>query len=113
MRKMLLREPEKCWECNKIFPSLYPLRSCSDHIDFREINSESNGAKVSETDMIPLNAKTTSHGLCRDCGKGGFLADDLCKDCIQRRAVDEHFTLPTIDALEAMPKVVKIKKGWD
>lgn len=29
--KVLLREPEKCVECNKVFLSLYPLRRCSDH----------------------------------------------------------------------------------
>ena len=63
--------------------------------------------------MIPSNASILTHGLCRECGKGGFLADGLCKDCIQLRAVDEHFATPTIDTLEAMPKIVKIKKRWD
>ena len=62
--------------------------------------------------MINADTKTITHGLCRDCGKGGFLADGLCKDCIQRRAEVEHFTMPTVDVLEAMPKVITIKKQW-
>lgn len=62
--------------------------------------------------MISADTKIVTHGLCRDCGKGGFLADYLCKDCIQRRAVDEHFAPATVDALGAMPRVVKIKKQW-
>lgn len=28
---VLLREPERCMECNKVYLSLYPLRSCKDH----------------------------------------------------------------------------------
>lgn len=29
--KVLLREPEKCGQCNKVYLSLYPLRVCEDH----------------------------------------------------------------------------------
>lgn len=29
--KVLLREPEACAECGKIYLSLYPLRNCSEH----------------------------------------------------------------------------------
>ncbi|MBI5971424.1 MAG: hypothetical protein HY884_09760 [Deltaproteobacteria bacterium] len=31
--KVLLREPERCAECNKVFLSLYPLNDCSEHED--------------------------------------------------------------------------------
>jgi hypothetical protein len=30
-RKVLLREPERCQECNGVYLSLYPLRECADH----------------------------------------------------------------------------------
>lgn len=36
-RGVLLREPEKCAECNRIFVSLYSLRECSDHEGLDEI----------------------------------------------------------------------------
>ncbi|MBI5236004.1 MAG: hypothetical protein HY886_07135 [Deltaproteobacteria bacterium] len=29
--RVLLREPERCAVCNKVFLSLYPLRSCYEH----------------------------------------------------------------------------------
>lgn len=29
--RVLLREPERCLECGKVFISLYALKSCSDH----------------------------------------------------------------------------------
>lgn len=29
--RVLLREPEVCPECNKVFLSLYSLKSCADH----------------------------------------------------------------------------------
>ena len=31
--RVLLREPERCPECNRIFLSLYGLRGCNDHDD--------------------------------------------------------------------------------
>ncbi|MEK6792055.1 MAG: hypothetical protein AABY45_10195 [Deltaproteobacteria bacterium] len=31
VRRVLLREPERCSVCNKVFLSLYPLRSCVEH----------------------------------------------------------------------------------
>ena len=36
-RRVLLREPEICAECNKVFVSLYALRSCADHLGLEEI----------------------------------------------------------------------------
>ncbi len=30
-RRVLLREPERCAVCNKVYLSLYPLRSCHEH----------------------------------------------------------------------------------
>lgn len=35
--RVLLREPEACAECNRIFISLYPLRSCADHEGLDEL----------------------------------------------------------------------------
>lgn len=35
--RVLLREPEVCAECNKVFVSLYPIRSCADHQGLEEI----------------------------------------------------------------------------
>ncbi|MBI5492016.1 MAG: hypothetical protein HY893_03690 [Deltaproteobacteria bacterium] len=35
--RVLLREPEVCAECNKVFISLYPLRTCADHEGLDEI----------------------------------------------------------------------------
>lgn len=35
--RVLLREPEACAECNKVYLSLYPLRSCSDHDGLEKI----------------------------------------------------------------------------
>lgn len=29
--RVLLREPERCLECGKVFISLYALKSCKDH----------------------------------------------------------------------------------
>lgn len=29
--RVLLREPERCAECNRVYLSLYPLKSCADH----------------------------------------------------------------------------------
>lgn len=29
--RVLLREPERCLECGKVFLSLYALKSCADH----------------------------------------------------------------------------------
>jgi hypothetical protein len=29
--RVLLREPERCLECGKVFLSLYALKSCGDH----------------------------------------------------------------------------------
>lgn len=62
--------------------------------------------------MIPGAISTVHHGTCIECGWVGFLGDKVCKDCIQRRAVDKHFASATVDALEARPRVVKIKKQW-
>ncbi len=36
-RRVLLREPEVCAECNKVFVSLYPIRSCADHQGLEQI----------------------------------------------------------------------------
>ncbi|MCC6502303.1 MAG: hypothetical protein IT362_04095 [Deltaproteobacteria bacterium] len=36
-RRVLLREPEVCAECNRVFVSLYSLRSCADHLGLEEI----------------------------------------------------------------------------
>lgn len=35
--RVLLREPEVCAECNRVFVSLYPIRSCADHQGLDEI----------------------------------------------------------------------------
>jgi len=35
--RVLLREPERCRECARVFISLYPLRCCSDHDGLEEI----------------------------------------------------------------------------
>lgn len=35
--RVLLREPERCPECNKVFISLYPLRICQDHQGLDEL----------------------------------------------------------------------------
>ncbi len=35
--RVLLREPERCPECNKVFISLYPLRLCDDHEGLDEL----------------------------------------------------------------------------
>ena len=35
--RVLLREPEVCAECNKVFVSLYAIRSCADHLGLEEI----------------------------------------------------------------------------
>lgn len=34
---VLLREPERCKECNRVFISLYELRDCNDHDGLEEI----------------------------------------------------------------------------
>lgn len=36
-RKVLLREPERCAECNRVFLSLYPISGCSEHDDLDAI----------------------------------------------------------------------------
>lgn len=36
-RRVLLREPELCAECNRVFVSLYAIRSCADHAGLEEI----------------------------------------------------------------------------
>lgn len=36
-RRVLLREPEVCAECNRVFVSLYAIRSCADHEGLDEI----------------------------------------------------------------------------
>ncbi|OGP14479.1 MAG: hypothetical protein A2052_06850 [Deltaproteobacteria bacterium GWA2_54_12] len=35
--RVLLREPEICAECNKVFVSLYAIRSCADHQGLEQI----------------------------------------------------------------------------
>ncbi|GMR04638.1 MAG: hypothetical protein BMS9Abin23_0540 [Thermodesulfobacteriota bacterium] len=35
--KVLLREPERCWECGAVYISLYPLRQCVDHDGLEKI----------------------------------------------------------------------------
>ncbi len=35
--RVLLREPEMCKECNRVFISLYELRDCNDHDGLEEI----------------------------------------------------------------------------
>ncbi|WKZ33666.1 MAG: hypothetical protein QY316_04495 [Thermodesulfobacteriota bacterium] len=35
--RVLLREPEACMECNRVFVSLYPIRSCREHEGLDEI----------------------------------------------------------------------------
>ena len=36
-KRIMLREPERCFECNKVFVSLYPLRVCSEHEGLDEV----------------------------------------------------------------------------
>lgn len=35
--RVLLHEPERCAQCNGVYLSLYPLRSCLDHDGLDEI----------------------------------------------------------------------------
>jgi len=35
--RVLLREPERCPECNRVYISLYPLRVCQDHQGLDEL----------------------------------------------------------------------------
>lgn len=39
-RRVLLREPESCPECNAVFISLYALKRCSDHYGLDELFKE-------------------------------------------------------------------------
>jgi len=36
-KRVLLREPERCLECGRVFISLYPLGRCVDHDGLEEI----------------------------------------------------------------------------
>jgi len=36
-KRVLLREPERCAECNSVFLSLYALRSCVEHDGLDEV----------------------------------------------------------------------------
>ncbi len=36
-QRVLLREPEVCEECNRVFLSLYSLRACEDHEGLEEV----------------------------------------------------------------------------
>jgi len=36
-KRVLLREPERCLECGRVFISLYPLGRCCDHDGLEEI----------------------------------------------------------------------------
>lgn len=36
-RRILLKEPERCPECNKVFISLYILKECTDHEGLDEL----------------------------------------------------------------------------
>lgn len=36
-KRILLREPERCCECNRIFISLYELKNCMDHENLDEL----------------------------------------------------------------------------
>jgi len=36
-KRIMLREPERCPECNKVFISLYPLHDCNDHEGLDEL----------------------------------------------------------------------------
>ncbi len=36
-KRVLLREPERCLECGRVFISLYPLGRCTDHDGLEEI----------------------------------------------------------------------------
>ncbi len=36
--RVLLREPESCWECGRIYISLYPLKHCDDHEDLDRLH---------------------------------------------------------------------------
>lgn len=36
-RRVLLREPERCAECNRVYISLYPLRRCEEHEGLDEV----------------------------------------------------------------------------
>lgn len=35
--RVLLREPERCSQCNKVFLGLYPIRMCDEHEELDEI----------------------------------------------------------------------------
>ncbi len=35
--RVLLREPERCLECAKVYISLYPLKSCLEHEGLDEV----------------------------------------------------------------------------
>ncbi|MBI5885378.1 MAG: hypothetical protein HZB85_02205 [Deltaproteobacteria bacterium] len=35
--RVLLREPERCGQCNKVFLGLYPIRTCAEHEGLDEI----------------------------------------------------------------------------
>lgn len=35
--RVLLREPERCVECNKVFLGLYPIKTCAEHEGLDEI----------------------------------------------------------------------------
>ena len=34
---ILLREPETCGECGRVFASLYPIHKCFEHIDLEKL----------------------------------------------------------------------------
>lgn len=36
-KRVLLREPEVCMECNRVFLALYAVRSCRDHEGLDEL----------------------------------------------------------------------------
>ena len=36
-KRVLLREPEVCMECNRVFLALYAIRSCADHEGLEEV----------------------------------------------------------------------------
>lgn len=35
--RVLLREPERCAQCNRVFLGLYPIRMCAEHEGLDEI----------------------------------------------------------------------------
>lgn len=35
--RVLLREPERCGQCNRVFLGLYPIRACAEHEGLDEI----------------------------------------------------------------------------